>query len=232
MNGERRGATWPVGVVPATDDLVIPFQLTPNTRSLLVVNPLSTPIYIAYRRAPQPTEANNDIACPAHGLLVAPIVAGASGAIALLDCQAVARYPGAVPAADAGLVANLYASEIAFSPNMAAGPGAGPATDASLVNILTELQAGPSGYDGTTRSSAVVVGVAAGLLPAAPLANRRAMAIQNKGSVSIYIGGAGVTVAAGFEIEAGAAYDWPFGATAVYAISGSAGQDVRVLETA
>lgn len=230
--GDRRGATWHVAYVPATDDLVVPFLLPPNAQSLVVVNSLSTPIYIAFRGSPEPTEEDSDIACPAHGLLALPVVANVSGAVTMIDCQAVARYPGAVPAGDAGLSAVIYASEIMFSPNMAAGAGAGPATDASLVNILTELQAGQSGYDGTTRASAVVVGVAATQLPAAPLANRRALAIQNRGSVSIFIGGAGVVVGDGFEIEAGAAYDWPWGGSAVYAISGSAGQDVRVLEAA
>lgn len=64
------------------------------------------------------------------------------------------------------------------------------------------------------------------------LLNRRAVQIYNNSSNTIYIGGSDVTTATGFPVPAGAyaptldaGYDLP-----IYAIAGSAGNDVRVIE--
>lgn len=83
----------------------------------------------------------------------------------------------------------------------------------------------------------VTVGVAAGVLVAGEtgVPDRKSVTIVNNGSATIYIGKAGVTVAAGsnlggLPLAPGASLTLdraPQGD--IYAISGTAGQDVRVL---
>ncbi|OEJ64649.1 hypothetical protein [Magnetovibrio blakemorei] len=86
------------------------------------------------------------------------------------------------------------------------------------------------GLASSYSTAAVVVGVAAGLVVAANAA-RKSVTIQNLGAQPIYLGGAGVTVADGLEVAAnGGAFTLSGVSAAVYAISGTAGQDVRVLE--
>lgn len=61
-------------------------------------------------------------------------------------------------------------------------------------------------------------------------ANRKAVTFQNLGSVDVYLGGATVSTANGLKIAAGADYTVTWTTAALYAISATAGQDVRVFE--
>lgn len=78
-------------------------------------------------------------------------------------------------------------------------------------------------------SSAVSVGTAAVQIATA-LSARKSLIIQNLGASDIFVGGAGVTTATGIKVAGSGgslALDKQTGA--VYAISASAGQDVRVM---
>lgn len=80
-------------------------------------------------------------------------------------------------------------------------------------------------------ASAVTVGTSAVALPASALAGRTRMMIQNRGGQSIFVGHSTVTTATGIEVTKGATLALEAGpAVAFYAISGSAGNDVRVVE--
>lgn len=82
---------------------------------------------------------------------------------------------------------------------------------------------------GTQLSSAAVTVGTSAVVVAAASSSRQSVVIQNKGSVPIYLGGSAVTTATGIEVAAGAAFTIDKTTAAVYAISGSAGQDVRVM---
>lgn len=74
----------------------------------------------------------------------------------------------------------------------------------------------------------VTVGIAVDLLIAAR-ATRRVLYIQNNGGAAVVIGPTGVALASGFTIPAGGFRE--FASSARFdAISGTAGQDVRVME--
>lgn len=82
-------------------------------------------------------------------------------------------------------------------------------------------------------ATAVVVGVTAVALPSTPLANRSRLQIQNKGNKSIFVGSSAVLTSSGIEVAPGATESLECtDGVLVYAISGTAGQDVRVLELA
>lgn len=76
---------------------------------------------------------------------------------------------------------------------------------------------------------AVTVGTSA-VAVAAANSTRQQLTILNNGSVDIYIGPAGVTTSTGLKIAAGQSYSTERCTAAFYAISGLAGQNVRVLE--
>jgi hypothetical protein len=89
----------------------------------------------------------------------------------------------------------------------------------------------PGGVAGTPLSSAVTVGITAVPLPATALADRKALYVHNNGAVPIYIGGSGVTTSTGIPLLPGTGQGFDFAKPCVlYAISGTAGQNVRVLE--
>ena len=79
--------------------------------------------------------------------------------------------------------------------------------------------------------TAVVVGVAEVSLVVANAA-RHAVTFQNLGTVDIFIGKTGVLTTTGLKIAAGQAYTTTTCTGEYFAISGTAGQDVRVLEEA
>lgn len=82
-------------------------------------------------------------------------------------------------------------------------------------------------------SSSLTVGLTAVALPASPLAGRSRLQIQNSGNKSIFIGASGVAVGTGLEIAPGATESLECtDGVIVYGISGTAGQNVRVLELA
>jgi hypothetical protein len=82
-------------------------------------------------------------------------------------------------------------------------------------------------------NEAVSVGLTAVALPTTAQAGRMELHIQNNGNKSIFIGDASVTTANGIEVSKNSTYVMKVGeAVGVYAISGTAAQDVRVLELA
>lgn len=86
-----------------------------------------------------------------------------------------------------------------------------------------------SSSSGTSLSAAAVTVGTSAVLLAAAASGRQSVAIQNLGSVDVFIGGAGVTTGAGIKIAAGTGFTVDKTTAAIYGIAGSAGQDVRVL---
>lgn len=75
---------------------------------------------------------------------------------------------------------------------------------------------------------AVTVGTSAVVIAAAD--DRESILIQNLGAADIYVGGSSVTTANGVKVTASGGTLTLYTCAAVYAISGSAGNDVRYLE--
>lgn len=75
--------------------------------------------------------------------------------------------------------------------------------------------------------SAVTVGLAAGLIVAA--SSRQSVLITNNGTAKIFIGAGTVTLASGTPLDIGQSISIDKTTAAIYGISGTAGQDVRVL---
>ena len=85
----------------------------------------------------------------------------------------------------------------------------------------------------SVQTAALTVGTSAVALKvgASNLTNRRGLMVQNKGTVSIYLGGASVTTANGIELSISSTIWFAISESAtLYAISGTAGQNVMVLE--
>jgi hypothetical protein len=84
-----------------------------------------------------------------------------------------------------------------------------------------------------TLAQSVTVGTTAVALPAAALAGRVRILVQNVSNNDIYVGDSGVTTASGVRIGKGASLSFDLGqGSALYAIAGAAGNDIRVLEAA
>lgn len=80
---------------------------------------------------------------------------------------------------------------------------------------------------------AITVGTSAVALPTSALGNRRSIAGRNEGVVTIYLGHAGVSTANGYPVDPGQRFSVDLGpGVTLYAISGTAGQPVRILEAA
>jgi hypothetical protein len=82
----------------------------------------------------------------------------------------------------------------------------------------------------TIVGTSVTVGVAEVQLVAAN-SGRKGISIRNNGSVAVYIGATGLVVGDGFPLDPGDVWAESDFLGAIFAISGSAAQDVRVLET-
>jgi hypothetical protein len=83
------------------------------------------------------------------------------------------------------------------------------------------------------KDTAVTVGLTEVALPTTALVGRKRMMVQNKGTKSIFVGATGLTTATGTEIIKDSTMDIPIGeSVALFAISGTAGQDVRIFELA
>jgi catalase (peroxidase I) len=79
----------------------------------------------------------------------------------------------------------------------------------------------------------ITVGTSAVALPATSLAGRTRLMIQNRGGQSVFVGGSGVAISSGMEVTKGATMTLEAGPALIfYAISGSAGNDVRIIEIA
>lgn len=103
-------------------------------------------------------------------------------------------------------------------------------TDVTSDNRLEVFHAPDSG----AQSAAALVGTSAVELASSPLANRKKIIVQNNGSKDIFLGGANtVTVSSGIRVPRGASFELDWGPNVdLWAISGAAGQDVRVMEVA
>lgn len=79
-------------------------------------------------------------------------------------------------------------------------------------------------------ASSITCAATATAAPVTPLASRTSLCMVNNSSVTIFIGGSGVTTAAGFPLLAGAAFcDNTIGA-AYYCIVATSTADLRILE--
>jgi len=83
------------------------------------------------------------------------------------------------------------------------------------------------------KSTAETVGTSVAEIVATPLAGRRFITIQNEGSVPVFVGASGITTATGAKIskKSSATFQWGEDID-IFMISGTASQDVRVLESA
>lgn len=81
-------------------------------------------------------------------------------------------------------------------------------------------------------TAAYTVGTSATAIGSNPT-GRKWILVFNNGSAAIYVGGTGVTTSSGIPVPAGGSASFPVGPNiALYAISGTAGQDVRTMEAA
>lgn len=88
-------------------------------------------------------------------------------------------------------------------------------------------------FKGTTvLAAAVSVSTSATALPASALAARRVLWIYNNGSVTIFLGAAGVTTAAGFPLLPGQSVSLGVGALVVCGIVATGTAEARILEIA
>lgn len=96
---------------------------------------------------------------------------------------------------------------------------------AALENIQVSMEA----YDTCVAEELTVGLTAVQVVASAPVANRRYLLIQNVSDKKMYIGGSGVTTATGIELPPNG--NLPLdAASAVYAICGTAGKKIRILE--
>lgn len=133
-----------------------------------------------------------------------------------------------VPGGSAGPVATDEISGVHHQRVKVQHGADGSATDVSAASPLpvSEIAAG------AVLSTAVTVGTSATALPSSALSSRKSMIVFNNGNTTIYLGPSGVTTSSGLPVYAGAyspAINLGAGVT-LYAISGSAGQNVRVFE--
>lgn len=78
----------------------------------------------------------------------------------------------------------------------------------------------------------VAVGTTEVALPSSPLAGRQKIIVQNTSNNDIFVGATGVTTSTGIRVAKGATLELDIGEIVLYAIAGSAGNNVRVLEVA
>lgn len=67
-----------------------------DVQSLVIYNPLSAPVYLAWRATPTPTTTDKDLAVPGLAMMTIPVIG--EGAV---DFTAAVFYPGVPLAADA-----------------------------------------------------------------------------------------------------------------------------------
>jgi hypothetical protein len=104
-----------------------------------------------------------------------------------------------------------------------------PAPNVFFGDFPNPKQVVTSALGATVAAAAVTVGTSAVALAAAS-SGRHSVTVQNLGGADIYVGPSGVTTSSGLKIEAnGGAVTLDKQTAAIYGISGSAGNDVRVL---
>jgi hypothetical protein len=93
---------------------------------------------------------------------------------------------------------------------------------------VSSLERGAALIHGAVSVSTTAVAMRVG---AGNATNRRSILIQNQGPLSVYIGGASVTTANGYELALKAGVEFAIGESqTLYAIAASGTQNVRVLE--
>ena len=102
------------------------------------------------------------------------------------------------------------------------------AYDEAISGYVTES---PRLASTTCFPSAIAVGATATLIPGSNLTGRKGLSIKNNGTELIYVGTSAVTVGTGYPVYKKQSTQLAVGDDVnVYAISPSAGQDVRTLE--
>jgi hypothetical protein len=97
--------------------------------------------------------------------------------------------------------------------------------------VTADISNDPGTANTAVSAAATSVAATATDLRATDLADRKYMFVYNNGNRKIYIGGSGVTTAAGFPISPGSALEMRIGAAIdLHAIGDAAGQDTRILE--
>lgn len=160
--------------------------------------------------------------------------------IARLKRSVGSRTPtgAANPSANHAVVTHLAGSTIGATDEVVAAGAKDPTGNAQPLHVdaAGNLLAAAAPIAGSVRSTVITVGAVALLIPAAPLAGRRACIIQSAGSntATIYLGGsavtAGVTATGGLQLTAGQSIPIDLGVAVIYAVAGAAGQAVVILE--
>lgn len=83
---------------------------------------------------------------------------------------------------------------------------------------------------GSVEGGAVSVGTSATRVVAGR-SQRKSLVVQNLGAAAVYVGGPGVTVAGGMQVPANGSLEVDGLSGDLWAISGTAGQDVRWMGT-
>lgn len=86
---------------------------------------------------------------------------------------------------------------------------------------------------GINNPAVITVGTSEVAIPAAPLAGRKKLIVQNTSANDVFVGATGVSTAKGIKVSKGATLELDAGqALAFYAIAAGAGNDVRIMELA
>ncbi len=166
----------------------------------------------------------------------ASIFVNASGELWVKDADMLAELQSITHAEDAAHSSgNVGVFSLSVRDDVYAANG-GAGTDADYQAFLTDA-AGRlwinESCNASFASAAATVGTSEAALPASALALRKKVLIQNRGTKSIYVGPTGVTTSTGIEVGKGSTLELNVGPNiALFGISGTAGQNVRVFETA
>jgi hypothetical protein len=141
-----------------------------------------------------------------------------------------------------GVVGNVNAGSIVVTNGTVASVGTVPGV--GVVASVTNLAGGTIGIltngtvstnilplPGVVLASGIAIGTTATAMPASPLASRKSVTAYNAGSLTVYVGGSGVTTATGIPVGTGAftpALD--LGTGLFYGICAAASGSMNVME--
>jgi hypothetical protein len=226
-----RRATWELGRLAANETTSKPFTIPQNARSLVVVNQSDAHLYISYRETPVPSaDFDFELMCPPRSMLVVPALGGPADRDQAIIATLWYPHSGGVPLVpllgDQG-PAVIYVSELEFEPSLSSIVPL--ATQRTIAELVLAVQKGTV-YNSFLYTTPITVGTAAIQLTSG--LDTGAVEIQNLGPAAIYVSGANtVTVGTGREVIAGESWTITIGPDVeLWAISGSAGNDVRVTE--
>lgn len=124
---------------------------------------------------------------------------------------------------------DLDIRDLAFATDKVDVTGSEVELGATSLAALENIQVSMEAMDTCVAEELTVGLTAVQVVASAPVANRRYLLIQNISDKKMYIGGSGVTTATGIELPPNA--NLPLdAASAVYAICGTAGKKIRILE--